>query len=155
MTQIKNEAHQGGNKLEININGQKYAWSGQYITGLEIKKLAGLPEASELYLSLQDPWDDELVTNEAKVDLARPGVEQFLTKQKLELTIEHKPYQWSEQYITGAEIRRLGKIPDDCQIFLTIKGPHEDELIHDGDKVNLARPGIEHFYGCKPNTNNG
>lgn len=64
----------------------------------------------------------------------------------LELTINGKKYEWNQQYITGAEIRRLGNIPHDDEIFLAIKKPWEDESITDDKQINLARPEIEHFY---------
>lgn len=64
----------------------------------------------------------------------------------LELTINGKKYEWNQQYITGAEIRRLGRIAKDEEIFLAVKKPWEDEPIPDDKSVNLARPEIEHFY---------
>lgn len=62
------------------------------------------------------------------------------------LTINGKKYEWNQQYITGAEIRRLGHIANDEEIFLAVKKPWEDEPIPDDKQVNLARPEIEHFY---------
>lgn len=67
-------------------------------------------------------------------------------KRVLELTINGKKYEWNQQYITGAEIRRLGNIPHDDEIFLAVKKPWEDEPIPEDKQVNLARPEIEHFY---------
>lgn len=67
-------------------------------------------------------------------------------KHVLNLTINGKQYEWHQEYITGAEIRKLGKIPVDDEIFLAIKKPWEDEPIPDDKQVNLARPEIEHFY---------
>lgn len=63
----------------------------------------------------------------------------------LELTINGKKYNWEKQYITGTELRELGNIPSDDEIFLVVKKPWEDELIHNDKQVNLARPEIEHF----------
>lgn len=67
-------------------------------------------------------------------------------KRVLELTINGKKYEWNQQYITGAEIRRLGYIAKDEEVFLSVRKPWEDELIPDDKQVNLARPEIEHFY---------
>lgn len=67
-------------------------------------------------------------------------------KKTLQLTINDKKYEWHQEYITGAEIRKLGSIPVDDEIFLAIKKPWEDELITNDNRVNLARPEIEHFY---------
>jgi len=63
----------------------------------------------------------------------------------LHLTINKVDYEWHQQYITGAELRLLGKIPDTDDILLVVKKPWEDELIPDEKTVNLARPEIEHF----------
>lgn len=64
----------------------------------------------------------------------------------LHLTINGNKYEWHQEYITGAEIRKLGNIPAEEEIFLSIKKPWEDEPIPDAKLVNLARPEIEHFY---------
>ena len=67
-------------------------------------------------------------------------------KRDLELTINGNKYKWKQQYITGAEIRKLGHIAKDEEIFLAVKKPWEDEPIPNDKQVNLARPEIEHFY---------
>lgn len=70
-------------------------------------------------------------------------------------TIDNKPHESAEQIITGAVIRRKGNIPSDYSIYLKIHGPGDDQLIKDDEKVDLGKPGTEHFFSCKPNTNNG
>lgn len=67
-------------------------------------------------------------------------------KNTLLLTVNETRHEWHQEYITGAEIRRLGNIPSGDEIFLAIKNPWKDELIKDDEQVNLARPGVEHFY---------
>lgn len=67
-------------------------------------------------------------------------------KPVLYLSINDKRYEWHQEYITGAEIRKLGNIPAEDEIFLAIKKPWEDESIPNDKQVNLARPEIEHFY---------
>jgi hypothetical protein len=69
----------------------------------------------------------------------------------LRLSINDKHYEWRQEYITGAEIRKLGTIPPDDEIFLAVKHPWEDEPIKDDTQVNLARPEIEHFYSKDKN----
>lgn len=64
----------------------------------------------------------------------------------LKLIINNKHYEWAHQYIAGSQIRKLGKISEDEEIFLKISKPWHDELIKDDTEVDLARPGIEHFY---------
>ncbi len=70
-------------------------------------------------------------------------------------SIDNKPKESKNQFITGAEIRKEGQIPADYSIFLKINGPGDDELIEDDEKVDLSKPGREQFYSSKRNTNNG
>lgn len=67
----------------------------------------------------------------------------------LYLTINSKKYEWDHQYITGEQVKKLGEIPQEDELFLAVKKPYEDEHIHDDTRVDLARPGIEHFYSKK------
>lgn len=67
----------------------------------------------------------------------------------LHFTINDKKYGWTKQFITGIELRKLGQIASADQLFLAIKRPWEDELIADENEVDLARPGLEHFFSIK------
>jgi hypothetical protein len=70
-------------------------------------------------------------------------------------SIDNKPKETPNQFITGAEIRQAGNVPADYSIFLKVNGPGDDELIEDNQKVDLSVPGRDHFYSSKRNTNNG
>ena len=131
--------------LHFVVEGRLFKSSKQYITGAEVKELAGIPLDAELYLYIRDPYNDELIGNDQKVDLALPGIEGFYTKKPLHLTVDGKLYLWRKQYITGADIRKLAGIPDDKDLYLDVPGNWEDNLINDNEKVDLARPGIEKF----------
>jgi len=72
-------------------------------------------------------------------------------KHVLRFTINKNEFEWEHQYITGAEIRNLGNIPPEEELFLAIKRPWEDEKIDNEIKVDLARPEVEHFIS-KPRT---
>ena len=67
-------------------------------------------------------------------------------KSVLHFTFNEKRYEWHQEYITGAELRKLGNITADDEIFLAIKKPWKDEPIPNDKPVNLARPEVEHFY---------
>jgi hypothetical protein len=141
----------GGNHfaLPFIFEGKEYEWPKQYILGAQLRELFKISPDAELYLEIQDPWKDEPVPNNKEIDLARPGIEQFFVKKKLPYTINGVEFESAKQYIKGAHIRRQGDIPNDEHIYLSIKGPWEDELVRDDDWVDLARPGIEHFYSKK------
>ncbi|WP_243350077.1 multiubiquitin domain-containing protein [Parabacteroides sp. FAFU027] len=67
-------------------------------------------------------------------------------KHVLRLVINQQNYEWHQQYITGAEVRTLGNIPENEELYLAIKNPWDDELIQIETNVDLARPGLERFY---------
>lgn len=132
--------------LELIIEGKKFEWFEQYITGKQLKELRGLPLDCELFLDIVEPWKDDVILNDEVVDLARSGIEQFYIKQKLKYSIDGKNFETDKQYIKGYQIRRKGNIAADFQIYLDNKQPWEDELIEDDEIVDLARPGKEKFY---------
>jgi hypothetical protein len=147
-----NKQHQpgaGGNgpvlPPTIIINEQEFSWSGQFITGRDIRQLAGLSDAADIYLAITDPWDDERIELDTRVDLGREGIEAFYERRPLPLVIEGREYTWNRQYISGASLRKLGNIDPQDEIFLMLQRPYEDERIEDKTVINLARPGIEHF----------
>ena len=132
--------------LELIIEGKKFEWFEQYISGKQLKELRGLPLDCELFLDIIEPWKDDAILNDEVVDLARPGIEQFYIKQKLKYSIDGKNFETDKQYIRGSQIRSQGNIADNFQIFLDNKQPWDDELIEDNEIVDLARPGKEKFY---------
>jgi hypothetical protein len=135
--------------LGFTFEGKNYQWESQYIMGYELRKRLNLTAGDELYLEIAEPWNDEPVPDDKEIDLARPGIEQFFVKKKLKYTINGVEFESSKQYIQGRRIRQQGNIPNDDLIYLRRKSPWEDELILDNDWVDLASPGIEHFYSQK------
>ena len=63
----------------------------------------------------------------------------------MHFTINQVPFTWYRQFITGAEIRELGDVSPDDDIYLDIKEGWEDDVILDDEVVDLARQGVEHF----------
>lgn len=127
------------------VEGKEYKTFDQYKTGAELKKLAGIPLDTELFLSISKPYKDELIENDKSVNLARPETEYFFVKKKLHFTINQSHFAWYRQYIIGAEIRELGNISPNDDIYLDIKGGWDDDLILDDEVVDLARQGVENF----------
>ena len=84
--------------LEFFVNGKKHTSPEQYITGKQLKEIAGIDSSSTLFLDIEDPWEDELILNETRVNLARPGMESFLSKEKhndsIIVTIETPKGRW-------------------------------------------------------------
>jgi DNA-directed RNA polymerase subunit L len=57
--------------------------------------------------------------------------------------IDGRTIEWNK-FITGIELRKVASVSEDFLIFLKVEGL--DEEIKNGDKIDLARFGIEHFY---------
>ena len=91
------------------------------------------------------PYNDELIENEARVNLARPETEYFFVKKKLHFTINGVHYTWYKQFIRGIQIRELGNIPREDELYLDLPDGWKDDFIEDDEIVDLARPGVEHF----------
>lgn len=150
---MKLDNHQGDSHshnpkvpLKFVIEGKEYETFDQYKTGAELKQLAGIPLDMELFLSISKPYQDELIENEKQINLARPETEYFFVKKKLQFFINNKPFTWYKQYIRGIQIRELGNIPAEDDIFLDIKEGWQDDQILDDEVVDLARPGKEKFF---------
>jgi hypothetical protein len=143
------QSQEVGCKLSLPITlvvcGKEYQWDYQFIKGIQIKDLAGLPENAGLYLSVNEPWDDEPVANNDQIDLAREGIEYFYIRQPLKLIVNGQEYEWKHQYISGFELKRLVGRDGLDEAVLLLSKPYEDEVITDTARVDLARPGIEHF----------
>ncbi len=132
--------------LKLTVNKKSYEWFEQYITGEQIRELGKIKKDDRLYLRVAEPWLDELILSDTKINLARPGIEDFYSTEKLVFTVNGKSFEWSEQFITGKEIRKIAGIDADDLIYLDNDKPYQDNLIEDGEQVDLARPTIEHFY---------
>lgn len=107
-----NEGTQGheshvATKWNFTINNNPFHWDEQYITGLQIRELGQIDEGDEIYLKMDGHQDDELITDEKKVDLGKPGTEHFYSKEtKIEVTIivNGTPKKWEKRKITFVEV---------------------------------------------------
>lgn len=131
--------------LKFSIDGEEFSTTQQYITGRELKDKKSIPHSTELYLAVSRPYEDELIENETKVNLARPDMEQFFVKRKLEYSVNGKDFISYKQFITGKEIRAVGGIPNNHIVYLDNPDEWEDDLIEDNEFVDLAREGKEKF----------
>jgi len=77
-------------------------------------------------------------------DSEMPG--ENLGSHTLSFSVNGEKFEHHRQYISGAEIRKTGNVPDSEHIYLEVKEPWEDEPVPDEKEIDLARPGQEHFY---------
>jgi hypothetical protein len=71
------------------------------------------------------------------------------------ILVDHKPHDWPEPFITGAQIKRLAGVDQATfDAWLDVPGP-EDVLVGDNDKIDLREPGREKFFTGKKTTTEG
>jgi len=99
-----NEEH-GKKVLPLAINGKEFEWPLEYITGAEIRKLGNIPADDEIFLAIKKPWEDEPIPNEKQVNLARPEIEHFYSKQKeIVIIVNGTPHKWERAKVNFKEI---------------------------------------------------
>lgn len=143
--------HEHGRPLPLFIEDTNYEWPHQYITGAEIKKLGKLPADSKLILAIQRPWDDEVIEDDTKVNLAREGIERFYVRKPHEhvlvhITINNKKYEVKRGKHTVAELKKIGGVPAGDVLEEVINGKLTP-LPNDG---TVLIKGCEEFFSHKP-----
>jgi hypothetical protein len=139
-----NEEH-GKHVLKLTINGNSYEWHLEYITGAEIKQLGKIDSEDDLFLAIKKPWDDEPIYDDTKVNLARPEIEHFFSKEKpceIELIVNGKPKTWNQKAITFEQVVVLAfgnYDPNPNKVYTVTydRGPHQNPegTMVKGDKV--------------------
>lgn len=139
-----NQEH-GKHVLKLTINGKQYEWHHEYITGAEIRKLDNIPPEEEIFLAIKKPWEDEPIADDTKVNLARPEIEHFYSKDKhhkITIIVNGRPKPWAEKTITFEQVVELAfgsYDPNPNKVYTVTydKGPHENPhgTMVKGDKV--------------------
>lgn len=145
MTNEKN--HNGDKKLTFIINGKEYSWHQQFITGFEIRELGKIPKDDEIFLKIKEPWKDESILDETEVDLARPGIEHFFSKEKpkhLTIIVNGREKLWEEKEISFEQVIILafGSYQESQNRVFTVTykgGPDQNQqgTMVKGDKVKV------------------
>ncbi|MEW5687282.1 MAG: multiubiquitin domain-containing protein [Pseudomonadota bacterium] len=65
--------------FRFTLDGRRFEWGLPFITGLELKRLAGVDPSTYGVWLAQRVGDDRLIANTEKVDLTAEGVERFFT----------------------------------------------------------------------------
>jgi len=105
MNRVDTKNEHGSHVLPFTINSKKYEWNQQYITGAEIRKLGHIAKDEALFLAVKKPWEDELITDDKSVNLARPEIEHFYSKTKeVIIVVNGTPHEWSKGKISFKEV---------------------------------------------------
>lgn len=128
--------------LKLIIENKVYEWNDQFITGEEIRKLADLSEDYEIFLKIKKTSDDEIIDNQTRVDLSRPGIELFYTKLKVVLIVNGREKYWQEKQINFIQIVKLAfptHVENPNTVFTVVykNGPEQNPqgTMTKGDKV--------------------
>jgi len=71
------------------------------------------------------------------------------------ILVDHKPHDWPEPFITGAQIKALAGVDQATyEAWQDVPGP-EDIPVGDADTVDLRKPGVERFFTGKKTTTEG
>lgn len=138
--------------LHFTINGERFEWGSQYIMGEEIRKLGKIPNEDEIFLSIKKPWEDEMITDESRVDLARPEIEHFFSKPKsFHIIVNGTKKEWHKPKISFGEVIILafGSYDESQNIVYTVAyedGPKENPqgTMSKGQEVSVKNKMIFH-----------
>lgn len=118
------------------INNEKIEWQQQYISGAEVRNLGNIPLEDKIFLAIKRPWEDEPISDDTKIDLARPGLEKFYSlkhdnHEPFKIIVNGKEKSWSERTITYEQVIKLAfdsYVENDSTIYTVnyIDGPAQN-----------------------------
>ena len=139
-----NQEH-GEHVLRLTINGKHFEWDRQYILGSEVRRLGIIPKENHIFLAIKKPWEDEPIPDDKQVNLARPEIEHFYSKDNhhlITLYVNGRPKSWGEKILTFEQsvILALGSYDPNPNKVYTVtydRGPRENPegTMVIGDKV--------------------
>jgi hypothetical protein len=135
-------------KLQFFIDGQKFETTEVYQTGKDLKAIAGISSETDLYLSLKRPYEDELIANDQRVDLSRPETEYFYVQKPFGFVINGLSFNWPKQYITVEELRKVGKVDPEQELY-NHQAKVPDLPLTNKERIDLSQPLHEHFVTKK------
>lgn len=130
----QDETEKGGagrQPLKLTINKETFEWPQQYILGVEIRKLGRIAAEELIYLAIKKPWEDELIKDDTRVNLARPEIEHFFSKKTVTLIVNGTPHEWGKPTICFDDVVRLAypnAAPSPTRVYTVTydRGPKEN-----------------------------
>lgn len=123
--------------LPFFIDDKEFHSHEQYITGAEIRKLGDIPHDWTILLAVERPWEDEVIENDTRVDLARPGKEHFIAHSphhKVGITIDGDPYEVKRGKHSVAQLKKIGHVPEEYELEELVDGKldplKDDATVH-------------------------
>lgn len=92
-------------KLKFTINEEPFISYEQYISAEQIRVLGNIPAGDDLFLKIPQPYENELIVDGRKVDLALPGKEHFISKPfSVVILVNTRRKPWEKKTITFEEV---------------------------------------------------
>jgi hypothetical protein len=129
--------------LQYEVDGTVITTGDDTIDGRQIREAANLAPASEHVLIRTDGGLAQSIGLEEPVKLSRQKrtvFQSFETDHVNTLTVDERGWEWGEDSIAEADIRRIGHVADDHELYLD--SDHDRPIPRDGS-VALAGGGVE------------
>jgi hypothetical protein len=145
-------ARHGEIQMSIEIANQDLSFrpvavAGLQPTGAEVAAAAGFSGAGQpAVLHLLADGALHHIRIEETIDVSQ-GEHRFVVlerKREFHFMLNGDRFDWPFRVISGGQIRKLGRVPPDLEIWLVLERGHE-RLINDHDLVDLEIPGHERF----------
>lgn len=152
MTTVDDAAHgRGTNQSSIEVAGTDLVFRAVAVptnspTGGQIAKAAGFAVDQHPYV-LQWRRDGDLEDIRPQEDADLGNGTKFIVAESSNsnrITIDDEQVDWPADVITGAVVRKLGKIPADKDIYLE-REDDPDRLVNDTDMIRIKGDGVEEF----------
>lgn len=142
----------GDRLFRFQIDGVEYEWPISPVSGALLYHFANLNAGKVALWTQGQVTDREISPDDASVDLAGAGVEHFVSKVRKPkdptIFINDTAHIVHQPHLSGAQIRALGGIESDYQLFLEQPG---DDLPISNDKSVKIEDG-QRFYSLPPAT---
>ncbi|XKM38217.1 multiubiquitin domain-containing protein (plasmid) [Rhizobium ruizarguesonis] len=135
----------------LDLNFHAFPLDTNTPTGGKIAKAAGFNSDQYPYiLQWRDDGDLEELRAQEEADLGK-GTKFIVAASdgSNRIAIEGEGLDWPSDEISGAVVRKLGRIPGDRSIYLE-RTDEPDRLTEDGDIIKIKKGGIEQFRSRKP-----
>ncbi|MBK8609371.1 MAG: multiubiquitin domain-containing protein [Chitinophagaceae bacterium] len=116
------------------MNKKEYDWDDQFGTGRQLRELGEVKPEEDIFLEGDSSDEYETIDDDTKIDLARPGIEHFISKEiivEITIIVNGTPKKWRKKKITFVEviIEAFGKYIDKPTMVYTV-------AYEDGPKQN-------------------
>ncbi|WP_342133508.1 multiubiquitin domain-containing protein [Hydrogenophaga sp. OTU3427] len=134
----------------VDLRFRKIQMADRTPTGAQISAAAGFALNQQLTVLqlLPDGGFEDLRPDEV-VQLV--GGDKFIvieSDRSFRLTIDGRRVDWPVASISGEIVRKLGKVPDDKELYFEQQDV-ADRLLQNGDVIDLSGTGVESFYSRK------